>query len=180
MNACVYARTSRAERGPHTTTIANQIEFCLALAHRHNLTVRHAHIFSDPETLGSVPPTCWATEADEQTRPALSALIEAVSSGEVQRVLLRRIEKLGTAYDHLHRLLQLFQEKGVRVIVDSETVALGADPRARFAAQILAPCIQYDTEVEMARKARQKAEKLEELARLRGRVARLEAEVQAL
>lgn len=181
MKACIYTRTSRAEKGVHTTSIPNQVEFCTELARRHNLAVRHDHIFSDAEIVGTAMPTCWASDDDEVVRPGLSALVEAIEGGGIDRVLVRRPEKLGTSYDVLHALRTFFESHGVRVIIPPRDGSPSdADPRATFAVQTLGPVIQFETALDEERRAKLRARKLEELERLRDRVARLEAEIAGL
>lgn len=179
MNACIYARTSRTERGPNTTSIPNQIDYCMALAQRHGLTVHDGHIFTDTEAPGSLPPSCWA-EAGENGRPALAALVEAIQRKDVSRVIVRRLEKLGTSSEVLSELLGLFTHFDVRIIAEPKSLASEDDPRATFAASFLRPCIQYHTEEEDERRAKLKTKKLEEMDRLRAKIGRLESEIAEL
>ncbi|OVE73956.1 hypothetical protein BVX94_02185 [bacterium B17] len=176
MNACIYARTSRIEKGENITSIPNQLDFCKALAQRHNLNVLEFNIYTDVEIQGSFMPSCWAGD-DEEVRPALSAMIEAIEREEVSRVIVRRMEKLGTSSDVLIRLLELFKQYDIKVITETQTNNYDADPRGEFATSILRPVIQFDTEAEEEKKSKIKAKKLEELERLKAKVARLEAEI---
>jgi len=45
---------------------------------------------------------------------------------------------------------------------------------------VLQPCIQYDTDDERQRKARLKQKKIEEIDRLKSKIARLESEISEL
>lgn len=177
MNACIYARTSKAEKGENITSIPNQIEYCKVLAQRHNLNIPEWHIYTDVEIQGCVMPSCWATTDEEAVRPALSAMIEAIEREEISRVIVRRMEKLGTSSDVLIRLLELFKQYDIRVITEPQTNNYDADPRGEFATSILRPVIQFDTEAEQEKKDKQKAKKLEELERLKAKISRLEAEI---
>ena len=176
MNACIYARTSNVEKGNNTTSIPNQIEHCKALAMRHGLTVRDTDIFTDIEMLGSLPPS-GLTNEDQESRPALGAMVEAIHQGRISRVVVRRVEKLGTSSDVLLELLTLFTDSNIRVVLEPEQPDAENDPRGAFAASILLPCLQYDTAIEEERRAKNKAKKLDEIERLKGRIARLESEI---
>jgi DNA invertase Pin-like site-specific DNA recombinase len=176
VKACVYARTSSVERGASTTTIENQIALCRDLARKHNLFIHDYHVFTDVEMLGTLPPQRWA-KGDEPFRPALSAMLDAVEAHEVSRVIVRRVEKLGTSSEVLVNLLAFFTANGVRVVIEPEPVTPQSDPRAAFAASILRPCLQFDTEFDEERKAKVRARKLEEIERLKDKIARLEAEI---
>jgi DNA invertase Pin-like site-specific DNA recombinase len=178
MRAAIYARTCRQERRHHTVTIENQIAFCRDLASKHGLIVEDKHIFTDVEMGGDLPPTCWAGES-ELSRPALSALIEAIEDGQVSRVFVRRPEKLGTSSKLLADLLDVFERHDVRVITERESGG-PANPTGQFVSNLLRRRIQYDTDADREQKLRTKAKKLEEIGRLHARLARLEAEVAEL
>jgi DNA invertase Pin-like site-specific DNA recombinase len=179
MRTAIYARTSRQEKKHHTITIPNQIAFCLGLARKHNLTAEPEHVFTDPELPGSLPPSCWALE-DEPSRPALSALVEAVEAGAVDRVVVRRLEKLATTSELLLRLLNLFQANNIKVVADRECLRNDPDPNAGFAARILAPVLILDTDADAQRRTKQRQRNVEEIERLKARIHRLETEIAAL
>jgi DNA invertase Pin-like site-specific DNA recombinase len=179
VKACIYARTSSVERSATTTTVENQIAFCRELARKHNLFVHDHHLFTDVEMVGSLPPQRWA-RSDETFRPALSLMLEAIEAREVSRVIVRRPETLGSSSEVLVNLLAFFTAYGVRVVIEPEPITPQSDPRAAFAASILRPCLQFDTEFDEERKAKVKARKREEIERLKDKIARLEAEVAEL
>ena len=179
MKACIYARTSTRERRHTTTKIEHQVEFCRALARQHNVTVEPEHVFTDVELTGDLPPTCWAFE-DAPSRPALSALVSAIEQDGVRRVIVRRLEKLGTASDVLLALRELLDAHEVYILAAREAVADDSDPNSAFAFSILKGRLLLDTEEERERKTRTRARKLEEIDRLRDKIARLEAEIEDL
>lgn len=179
MKACIYARTCRAERLHNTTSIDNQVAYCRELAQKHSLTVEDGDVYTDVEIAGSVLPTCWAYD-DQPARPALSAMIEAIEAGRVSRIIVRRLEKLGTSSEVLMALLDLMTAEDARVVTGREQLESPDDPSGVFAASILAPRIEVDTEEERQRKAKLKAKKSEEIHRLQDRIARLEAEISEL
>lgn len=179
MRACIYARTCTREKRHHTISIANQIAYAREVARSHNLTVDPEHIYTDVELSGSLPPTCWAAE-EEESRPALSALIEAVEGGAVSHVIARSLEKFGTTSDVLLGLLDLFSRRNVRIAALPEQLDQDDDPSAAFTLSILRPCIQCETEVEIEKNAKLKTRKLQEIARLQERIARLETEIAEL
>jgi len=179
MKACIYARTSSSEKQHTTTKIEHQVAFCRELAKKHNLTVEPEHVFTDVEMKGDIPPTCWAFE-DTETRPALSALIEAIEQQGVQRVLIRRLEKLATSSDILLQLLELFEFHDAYILADSEIAVDEADPNSVFAYSVLRPRVQFDTDEERERIEKLKARKREEIERLKTKIDRLEAEINDL
>ena len=179
MHAAIYARTCSEEKRHHTTSIANQVAYCRELAAEHNLFVDEGYIFTDIEARGSAHPSCWA-EDDDQTRPALSSMIETIESREISHVIVHRIQKLATSHDLLTALLRLFQEHGVTILARPEALEDPGDPSARFAASILQPSIQTDSEADKDKKAQLRATKLEELSRLKNKIDRLEAEIAEL
>jgi hypothetical protein len=107
-------------------------------------------------------------------------MIEAIERGEVKRVLVRRIEKLGTTSDVLSSLLRLFDEFDVNVITSEEQAAVNDEPRSVFALSILRPRVQVKTDAERDEKARIRARKVDEIRRLQDRIARLESEIAEL
>ncbi len=180
MKACIYARTSRHDKGHHRFSIERQVEDARALAAKHGLTVADKHIFTDVDYEGDAPPSCWLFADDEPARPALASLITAVEEGVVQRVIVRKMERLGTTSEILMGLLGLFKERDVHIIATPERVSLDEDPTEAFAVSVLQPCIQYDTDDERQRKARLKQKKIEEIDRLKSKIARLESEISEL
>ncbi len=181
MKAAIYIRTWRHDKGHHAFSLQRQEEQARELAGKHGLTIADEHVFSDIDHPGDAPPACWVFEDDErQTRPALAALINAIENGRVKRVIVRKMERLGTAADTLTGLGELFRQHGVQIVATPETVSFNDDPTEAFAVSILAPCIRYDTDEELERKQRQKTKKIEEIQRLQDKIARLEAEIAEL
>jgi len=137
--------------------------------------------FSDIDYPGDAPPACWVSEDDSrQTRPALSALVQAVEEGLVKHVIVRKMERFGTAADTLNGLCTLFTRGGVLIVATPENVSFSEDPAEAFAISILRPCIRYDTDEERERKVRLKARNIEEIQRLQEKIARLETEIAEL
>jgi DNA invertase Pin-like site-specific DNA recombinase len=181
MKAAIYMRTSRHDKGHHAYSLRHQESQARELASKHGLPIADAHVFSDIDYPGDAPPSCWVSEDDpRQTRPALAALVNAVEEGYVKRVIVRRMERLGTAADTLAGLCNLFTRNGVLIIATPENVELDDDPSEAFAISILRPCIRYDTDAERERKLRQKAKNIEEIQRLQDKIARLESEIAEL
>ena len=179
MHASIYARTYQKEKRHHTTSIPRQMEICQALASEHGLTVLDDHIYTDSEYPGHLPPTCWAN-GDEEGRPALSAMIAAIESGEINRVIVRRLEKLASASETLVLLLELFTRYDVYVIAPPEVAKSDAEPVARFAYSLLEPRVQLETDASRERRERQIAKKREEITRLQSKIKRIEAEIASI
>lgn len=180
MKGCIYARTSRHDKGHHRFSIERQVEDARALASKHGLTVAHEHVFTDVDYEGDAPPSCWLFDDDQTGRPALAALIAAVDQGLVQRVIVRKMERLGTTSDILMGLLELFKDRDIHIVATPERISLDEDPTEAFAVSLLQPCIQYDTDDERLRKTRLKQKKIEEIDRLKSKIARLESEISDL
>jgi DNA invertase Pin-like site-specific DNA recombinase len=180
MKACIYARTSQHDKGHHRFTIERQVQDARDLAAKHGLTVAYEHVFTDVDYEGDAPPSSWLFSDDKVGRPALSALVEAVENGLVQRVIVRKMERLGTTSEVLMGLLDLFKAHDVHIIATPESVSLDDDPTEAFAVSLLEPCIQYDTDDERNRKRRLKQKKIDEIDRLKSKIARLESEIAEL
>lgn len=177
MNACIYARTSRFDKGHQRFTIKRQEEAARALASKHGLRVAYEHLFTDIDFTGDTPPSCWVYSDEQAGRPALAALINAVENDQVKHVIVRKMERLGSTSEILTGLLQLFTEYDVYIIATPESVSLDDDPSEAFAVSILGPRIKYDTDSELERKAILKKKKVERITRLKSQIARLEAEI---
>jgi len=180
MKACIYARTSRHDRGHHSFSIERQEAAARALAAKHGLTVAYEHVFTDIDYAGEVLPTCWVYDDGRAGRPALAALIEAIEAGSVKRVIVRKMDRLGSTSEVLMGLLELFRQYDVHVVATPESVSLAEDPTEAFAVSVLRPCIRYDTDEECQRKARLKQKRVEEIDRLKLKIDRLEAEIAEL
>ena len=151
MRACIYARTCRREKVHHTTSILHQIEHCQETALRHNRLVHEEHLFTDIEKGGALLPSCWAPEGQD-SRPALSAMIQAIEVGEVRWVVVDHLDALGTSSDILTALRDLFVARRVTVFESPSPSASEPDVAAAFAWSILAPCVQRETEAERERR----------------------------
>jgi DNA invertase Pin-like site-specific DNA recombinase len=176
MKACIYARTCRKERLHHTTSVDKQVAYGREAAHRCNFSLQDEHIFTDAERPGDLMPSCWAPEGQD-SRAALSALVAAIENREVNRVLVRRADKLGTSSAVLQQLLDLFTQYDVWIVVAPEPGEETDDPVTRFAVSILQPRICVEESLDVERRARTRTKKREEIERLQARIARLEAEI---
>lgn len=180
MKAYIYARTSSTEKRHTTTKIEHQLAFfCRDLTRTHNLTVEAEHVFTDVEMRGDLAPTCWALEGGH-SRPTLSALIKAIEQHGVQRVLVRRLEKLATSSEILLQLLELFEFHNVYVIANREIAVDDSDPSAVFALSVLRSRVQFGTDEERDKTEKLRSRKREELERLKAKIERLEAEINDL
>lgn len=179
MRACVYARAYRRDKSHNRTSIERQVEHCLALGRRHNLLIEQRHVFRDMDHSGSWPPTCWSTEDEDEVRPALSAMIEAIETGKTGAIVVFRADRLATASDLLCGLLELLDARDVKIVVAPEAVADSADrdPTDVFAMSFLRSRMVTDVGEERQQNEKARAQKLDELNRLRAKVARLEAEL---
>jgi len=181
MKAAIYIRTWRHDKGHHAFSLQRQEEQARELASKHGLTIAYEHVFSDIDCPGDAPPACWTfADDDRPARPALAALISAVEAGAVKRVIVRKMERFGTAADTLTGLAELFKQHDVQVVATPENVSINDDPTEGFAVSILRPCIRYDTDEERERKQRLKTKKIEEIQRLHDKIARLESEIAEL
>ena len=109
-----------------------------------------------------------------------SALIEAVEADEVQRILIYRVERLGTSSAMLEALACLLRERQVRIAADPAQLRNVTDPGERFAISILHDCFDLDTEADKERKEQLRRKKLQEIERLRARLSRLENELREI
>lgn len=179
MKACIYIRTCTRERQHNTTSVENQAAFCRELAERHGVDVDEAHVYTDIEKPGDLMPACWSPEGAD-SRAALSELVFAIESGDLQRVLVRRVDKLGSSSEVLCALLDLFTHYDVYVISSADELTGVQDPRSAFAVSILRPRLQVENDRDRRRREELKVKKMEEVTRLQDRIARLEAEIAEL
>jgi DNA invertase Pin-like site-specific DNA recombinase len=180
MKACIYARTGRNEKGHRKFSIEKQKEHALKLAAKHGLTVAYEHVFTDSEYSGDFLPSCWVYSEEQEGRPALSSMITAIEEQGIKRIIVRRMERLGTSSEVLTALLEFFSIHDVYIIATPESSSAEEDPVETFAAGILRQRIQYDTDSERERRAALKKKKIEEIARLKAKIDRLEDEIAKL
>ena len=180
MKACIYARTGRSDKGHRGFTIEKQKEHALQLAAKHGLTVEYGHIFTDSNYPGDTLPSCWTYSDEQEGRPALSSMIIAIEEFGIKRVIVRRMERLGSSSEVLTALLEFFSIHDVYIIATPESSSAEVDPVEAFAAGILHPRIQYDTDSERERRTALKQKKVEEISRLKAKISRLEAEIAEL
>ncbi len=181
MKAAIYMRTCKQDKAHHAYNLQKQEQHTRELARRHGLRVAFEHVFCDLDYAGDTPPDCW-TQYDYQgiTRPALSALIQAIDQGEIRYVIVRRMDRLATASETLTNLLLFFTQQQVQILATPETQNSTDDPAESFAVSILSPVIRYDTDEEQERKAKLRARKIEAIERLKDKIIRLEAEIKDL
>ncbi|MFU8781269.1 MAG: recombinase family protein [Kiritimatiellia bacterium] len=181
MKAAIYMRTCRQDKAHQAYTLAKQEQHTRDLATRHGLRVAFENVYCDIDHAGDLPPDCW-TGFNYQgvTRPALTALIHAIEEGDIQHLIVRRMDRLGTSSDILINLLQFFTQYGVQIIATPESSTTAHDPSEAFAISILGPLIRYDTEDERERKQKLRSRKIEEIERLKDKILRLEAEIKEL
>lgn len=178
MGTAIYARTCTAEKLHHTTAIKNQIAYCRDVAAAHNLHVTDALIFTDVEEPGDTWPHCWEWSHTEQTRPALSALIEAIEAGGVDSLLVHRLDVLGTSSQILGALTNLLIQKDIPIILNPEQIIPpDDDPAEKFALAMMRRCVQVDSLEERRRIAERRTQKLREIDRLQAKIHRLEQEI---
>ena len=180
MTACIYARTCYAERRFTTTEIPNQVAYARDLARDHGLNVPDTFVFTDHDLAGGLLPDCWESDASKETRPALSAMIDAIQAGAVTHVIVRRPEKLGNSSWILENLRELFETFSVCVILGQDVLCDDDNPGGRFALSILRPCLQVGTAADQEKIEKQRTRKREEIERLHKRIDRLEAELAQL
>ncbi len=179
MGSCIYIRTYEHDSAHQQLSYERQLRDAQRLAQKHAMQIPDHHLFSDIDFPGHLPPACWASEHDE-CRPALSAMIEAIEAGAIDRILVSRMERLGTDAVILQEFSNLLERHGVRLVSEPHPLDADDDPAEAFAASILVRCIQYDTDAERAQKGKQRTRKIEEIDRLKARVSRLEGEVAEL
>lgn len=181
MKAAIYIRTSQHDKAHHAYSLAKQETHTRELAVRHGLRVAFEHVFCDVNHAGDVPPACWASfDYTGFTRPALTALIQAIEEQEIRYLIVRRMDRLGTSSDILTNLLHFLSAQGVQILATPESGDFANDPTEAFATSILAPIIRYDTEEEQERKNKLKARKIEEIERMKDKISRLEAEIKEI
>jgi site-specific DNA recombinase len=97
-----------------STTIGTQREQCQALARRHGLVLVGEYV--DAGVSGAAA-----------SRPALDELLAAAMLGEVEVVLVAKLDRLGRSLLHLLGLIEHLNALGLRVVSASE----GIDTKTR-------------------------------------------------
>lgn len=179
MKACIYARTCAHDKSHNMATITRQVEDARELAHQRNIRVAYKSVYTDVDCDGHLLPTQWAGN-DEPVRPALSAMISAIVNREVERVIVRQMERLATTSELLLNLCDLFKKYNVKIIPTRTEISEREEPSEAFAASILKPVILFRTDEEIAKRAEQRVAKMKEIERLQIKLNRLEAEVAEL
>ena len=181
MGAAIYVRTCTAEKLHHTTRVENQIAYCRQVAAAHNLTVEEGLIFTDIEEPGEAWPSCWDWGENSPSRAALSALVQAIEAETVDRVLVHRMDVLGTSSEVLQAIADMLLHWKVPIVANPEQLTPAADDVAeRFALSLLSRCVQVDSAEERKRRAEIREKKQREIDRLKSKVSRLEAELAEL
>ncbi|MEJ7648209.1 MAG: recombinase family protein [Nakamurella sp.] len=104
--AAVYARVSTQSQ-VETTSLAVQLRDCRATANRMSLSV--VEEFVDAGVSGA-----------KSSRPQLDRLVELIRSGQVDVVLVAKLDRLGRSLLHLLSLLAEWDELGVQVVSINE------------------------------------------------------------
>lgn len=100
----------------------------------------------DPHTLGKV---IWYSDkatGRNMDRPGWQKLQKAVDTGQVTRLLVWRLDRLGRSASGLCKLFEDLQARKVRLVSLKDSVDLG-NPSGRLIANVLASMAAYETEL---------------------------------
>jgi DNA invertase Pin-like site-specific DNA recombinase len=129
--AAIYLRVSTGNQ-VHGTSIDSQRDQCRGAATRHGYTVRGE--FVDAGVSGA-----------KNARPALDELLAAVMAGEVDAVVIARLDRLGRSLLHLLTLIRQLDAFGIRVISASDNIDTKT-PAGRMMLQLLGVFAEFERE----------------------------------
>lgn len=100
----------------------------------------------DPESLGQV---AWFTDkatGKNMDRPGWEKLWRAIDAGQVRKLVVWRLDRLGRTAAGLCKLFEELQEKKVRLVSLKDSIDLGT-ASGRLIANVLASVAAYETEL---------------------------------
>ena len=129
--AAIYVRVSTGAQ-VDGTSIDGQLSQCRAEADRRGWIVAGEYV--DAGVSGA-----------KDSRPALDELLAAASSGELDVVLIAKLDRLGRSLLHLLTLMQQFDALGVRVVSASDNIDTRT-PAGRMMVQLLGVFAEFERE----------------------------------
>lgn len=136
MNAVIYRRQS-LDANNDQLGIARQLKECKRVAKAKSLTV--TEVITD---------NC--VSASKRGRPGYDRLVKMMATGQVDTVIILRIDRLLRLNDELEELIQLVEKHPVRVVTAEGDVDLST-PQGRLVARILVSVARSEMEVKSAR-----------------------------
>jgi site-specific DNA recombinase len=141
-------------------SINQQVEDGRQLAHKNNWFLEERHIYIDDGLSGKLPPTCWAGERAE-SRLELSRFIEDVMRGELDVIIIRKLDRLSRRLTLSLRLYDFLTEHKCGLACTSENLPAGNDASGRFVLGVVSCAAQYvrETISENIRDAKRQAKR---------------------
>ena len=136
-NAVIYRRQS-ADRLNDELGIERQLKVCQGVAERRGLNV--TQVLTDNNL----------TASKKDNRPAYKQLTELMRTGQVDVVIILRVDRLLRLNDELEELIQLVEQHPVTVITAEGEVDLST-PQGRLIARILVSVARNEAEVKASR-----------------------------
>jgi DNA invertase Pin-like site-specific DNA recombinase len=100
----------------------------------------------DPDSLGEVKWYHDSATGKNMDRPGWLKLQASIDTGEVNRLVIWRLDRLGRTASGLCKLFEDLQDKKVRLVSLKDSIDLGT-PSGRLIANVLASVAAYETEV---------------------------------
>jgi site-specific DNA recombinase len=132
LSAGVYARVSTDEQAEHGTSLASQVERCRAYAIAQGWVVADELI--DEGISGAAA-----------SRPALDRLLSAVREGQIDIVIVAKLDRLGRSMRYLSALLGELDDRGVRLVSVAEAFD-SATASGRLQRNILGSFAEFERE----------------------------------
>lgn len=136
MSAVIYRRQSLDKSGDELG-IDRQLKECKKVAARRDIKV--ADVITDN-----------SVTASKRGRPGYDRLVQAVSAGQVDTIIILRIDRLLRLNDELEELIQLVEQRDLKVITCEGDIDL-TTPQGRLIARILVSVARSEMEVKGAR-----------------------------
>src|SRR5580765_3031343 len=131
LRAAIYCRVSTASQAIDGTSLESQLETCRDHCER-NGWVTLPEPFVDGGVSGALA-----------SRPQLDAMVALAECGEIDVVVVSRLDRLGRSVLHLATLVQRLDELGVRVVVVSGGVDTST-PTGRLLLTILGALAEFE------------------------------------
>jgi DNA invertase Pin-like site-specific DNA recombinase len=133
LRAAIYTRVSSDEQAREGFSLDIQDERCRAYAHAHDWVVMD--VFTDPGVSGA-----------KAQRPRLDAMLAAVERGEVDVIVVAKLDRLGRSMRNLSPLLGMLDDRGVSLVSIAESLDSGSTT-GRLLRNVLGSMAEWERDV---------------------------------
>ena len=142
MKAAAYCRTSREYKNYEKVSNDQQAEDAKKLAAEKKWQLDVQHIYVDADYSSKLPPKQFAKPLNK-TRPALTAMLDAITRGEVTIVIVRKRDRLARPLKLALEILEFLDEHGVELVCTNEC-SYGKDASGQFGIKSMLLHAEYE------------------------------------